>query len=313
MKIRMFIWALLLLPALGFSATMELDSLPLPEFMEQNYPDAQEVVEGVYFNIEEEGTGAVPDAGDYLVVDFVGSRLDGAVFDKSGEEPFIFQLGRRQVINGWERSLGLFKVGSKVTLLLSPDWAYGSEGAGKMVPGDTPVKFEINIQNILSEDEYDKYMIALEEKERKAYQARVESQFEEDKKNIHEYCMANKIKAKRTTSGVSYSVEKKGKGEYPKAGDVLTVEYEGFLVDGTSFDKSNEKEPFVFPLGRGKVIKGWEEALPFFNKGSSGKIVIPSKYAYGQMGIEEESINIPPNSILIFQIKVIDISSPESE
>jgi FKBP-type peptidyl-prolyl cis-trans isomerase len=300
-----------LLPMAEAGTIMGLDSLPLPEFIKQNYPGALSPEEGLHYQIEEQGTGDLPKAGDYLMVEFKGMLLNGTVFDQTEEEPFVFQVGYRQVIRGWDKGLQLIPVGSRVTLLLAPGMAYYKVGAGKLVPPDTPVMFDLKILKILNEQEYDDYMIELEEREREAYQQRVEEQFDEDKWAIHEYCMANKIKTKRTRGGVSYSITKKGKGDYPGKGDQVTIQYKGYLVDGTLFEKNTEKAPFSFTLGGGKVIKGLEEAIPLFNKGAEGWILIPSKLAYGPMPIEEEDISIPANSILVFKVKMLDIQARE--
>ncbi len=290
-----------------------LDTLPLPEFVKENFPKAVEEKEGLYYVIEEQGEGERPSTEDYVLVKFKGSNLKGETFDQSEEEPFIFQLGRRQVIKGWDALIPLFPKGSKVKMLMSSDFAYGTVGAGRLVPPNSPVMFDVEILRILNESEYDDYMVELEERERARYKAMVEEQFQSDKKSIHEYCMENKIKTKRTRGGVSYELKKKGKGALPETGDLVTINYEGFLKDGSTFDKSDEKEPFSFLVGRRKVIEGLDEAIRQFPKGAKGTVLIPSKLAYGPREIEEEGIHIPAHSILIFKIEVLDIKKPEKK
>ncbi|MEM8906626.1 MAG: FKBP-type peptidyl-prolyl cis-trans isomerase, partial [Bacteroidota bacterium] len=153
-------------------------------------------------------------------------------------------------------------------------------------------------------------MIEQEQKERRAYEKHVKDQFLRDKKQIHEYAADNKLRTKRTPSGLSYSIIKKGKGPTAQTGDELLVHYEGFLLNGEKFDSSYEKkQPYRFVLGKGKVIKGWDEGLQYFSKGGEGWLLIPSKFAYGRMAIEEEGIAIPADSVLIFKFKVVDINS----
>lgn len=279
----------------------------LDEYLKQNYPKAQKAEEGLHYVIEKEGKGANPKVGEYVLVEFEGKTLDGTLFDKSQHDPFIFQLGKRQVIRGWDKGLLLFPVGTKVKMFLAPELAYSKTGAGKLVPPNTPVMFDIHVLKILDDDAYDDYMVQLEERERQRYHQMVKERFDADKKAIHEYCMDKKIKAKRTRSGVSYQVTKKGKGLYPQNGETVSIQYEGYLVDGTVFEKNTDKTPFSFEVGKRKAIAGLDEAILFFNKGSEGYVVIPSKLAYGPMPIEEENINIPAHSVLIFKIKVIDI------
>jgi len=158
-------------------------------------------------------------------------------------------------------------------------------------------------------NEYDDYMVAMEKKARKEYEAKKKAQFKTDKKLIQEYLIENKIKkSKRLPSGVSYAITKKGKGDKAKAGDILQVEYAGFLLDGSPFDASKDKQPYQFQLGKRKVIQGWEQAFPHFKKGSEGWILVPSQLAYGPRPIEEDNISIPGNSVLVFKVKVVEVN-----
>ena len=79
------------------------------------------------------------------------------------------------------------------------------------------------------------------------------------------------------------------------------------LIKSLIFDSSyKRKKTYQFVLGRGKVIQGWDEGMQFFNKGSEGWLLIPSKLAYGPMAINEDDINIPGDSALAFKIKIIE-------
>ncbi|MGK0387421.1 MAG: FKBP-type peptidyl-prolyl cis-trans isomerase FkpA [Maribacter sp.] len=293
--------------AFGISTGSAQENKALKKFLKKEYPSAEMVEEGLHYAIETPGKGIKPKKGDYVMVEFEGKRLDGTVFDRSEDEPFVFQLGQRQVIRGWDKSLELFSVGSQVKLFLAPEWAYNKVGAGKMVPPNTPVMFDLRIIKVLDDKAYDAYMVELENKEREQYEAMIEKRFKADKISIHEYCTKNKIKVKRTRSGVSYQVTKKGKGTYPQVGETAVIQYNGYFLDGTVFEKNTEKKPFSFIVGKNKIIKGLEEAIAFFNKGAEGFVVIPSKLAYGPMPIDEENIKIPPHSVLIFKIKMLDI------
>ncbi len=109
--------------------------------------------------------------------------------------------------------------------------------------------------------------------------------------------------AQTTDSGLKYVIEKEGTGEPYKAGDVAKVHYNLFLEDGTKIDSSYDRgEPIAFPVGEGKVIKGWDEALTTFKKGSKVKLIVPPNLGYGdrQMG------PMKPNSTLYFDIEIIE-------
>ena len=96
-----------------------------------------------------------------------------------------------------------------------------------------------------------------------------------------------------------------GTGEPAKVKDKITVHYTGWLEDGTKFDSSLDRGlEFIFTLGIGQVIQGWDEGMLGAKVGEKRKLTIPSALAYGETGMG--SI-IPPNSILIFEVEIINI------
>ncbi len=107
-----------------------------------------------------------------------------------------------------------------------------------------------------------------------------------------------------TPSGLKYVVEKEGEGEAtPKAGQVVTVHYTGKLIDGKKFDSSyDRKQPIDFPVGKGQVIKGWDEALLGMKKGEKRVLIIPSDLGYGPAGRGP----IPPNATMIFDVELLN-------
>ena len=109
---------------------------------------------------------------------------------------------------------------------------------------------------------------------------------------------------KTTASGLKYKVLKQGKGKSPKATDVVTVHYEGKLLDGTVFDSSYQRgEPTSFPLNR--VIQGWTEGLQLMNEGSIYELYIPYRLAYGEQGTPGGPI--PPKADLIFKVELLKV------
>lgn len=298
----------------ALAKTIEKDSLPnLADYVKNKGLSPQKADGGLLYLIEREGTGATPKTGDYVAVAFTGSLLNGRVFDQSTKEnPFIFQLDKRQFLRGWQIGLPLFKVGSKGTLLLPTELGYGQKGSGTTIPPNAALRFDIEVLNIMSEQAYDQYILAQEQKERLAFQKRQDDQLLKDKKDIHYYATEKGMNVKTLHSGLSYVIEKNGKGKNATIGDLLTVAYEGYLLDGRKFDQSERKAPLTFELGAKKVITGWEEGLRHFNSGSEGWLLVPSKLAYGPMGIKEGKVNIPANSVLVFKIKVEKIAKKKA-
>ncbi len=110
---------------------------------------------------------------------------------------------------------------------------------------------------------------------------------------------------KKTESGVEYETTKEGTGAVAKVGQRATLHYVGTLDDGRKFDSSRDpgKEPFIVELGRGSVIRGWEESIPGMRIGEIRKLVIPPSAAYGALG---QGV-IPPNATLHFEVELLNL------
>ena len=109
-----------------------------------------------------------------------------------------------------------------------------------------------------------------------------------------------------TASGLQYEVMQMGTGPKPTAADQVKVNYRGTLIDGTEFDSSYKRgEPAEF--GVGGVIPGWTEALQLMPKGSRWKLYVPQNLAYGA---QSPGASIPAYSALIFEVELLDITTP---
>ena len=107
-----------------------------------------------------------------------------------------------------------------------------------------------------------------------------------------------------TPSGLQYVVVQKGTGTAtPSSGTMVKAHYTGKLLDGTKFDSSYDRgEPISFPVGQGRVIKGWDEAFLAMTKGEKRVLIIPAKLGYGPSGRGP----IPPNSTMVFDVELVD-------
>ena len=109
-----------------------------------------------------------------------------------------------------------------------------------------------------------------------------------------------------TTPGLKYIDPKVGNGRSSKKGDKLTVHYTGYLMNGKKFDSSLDTgKPFVFVLGKGEVIKGWDEGLGNMKAGGKRTLIIPPQLGYGERGAGSA---IPPNSTLKFNVELLKIN-----
>ena len=108
-----------------------------------------------------------------------------------------------------------------------------------------------------------------------------------------------------TASGLVFKLIQQGKGPSPTASDTVKVHYRGTLMDGKEFDSSYKRgQPATF--GVSGVIKGWTEALQLMNAGSKWELYIPPDLAYGEQGRP----NIPPNSLLVFEVELLTNAPP---
>lgn len=95
-----------------------------------------------------------------------------------------------------------------------------------------------------------------------------------------------------------------GTGKTADNGMQVSVAYTGTLTDGTQFDSSVGRAPYTFPLGKGEVIKGWDEGIKGMKVGGKRKLTIPPDMAYGARGYPPV---IPPDATLLFDVELVDV------
>lgn len=111
-------------------------------------------IPGVKITILNEGTGEVAKSGDTVAMNYTGAFQDGNAFDSNVDpkfkhvEPFVFTIGAGQVIKGWDLGIAGMKVGEKRKLELAPEVAYGSQGAGSVIPPNATLVFEVELLGI---------------------------------------------------------------------------------------------------------------------------------------------------------------------
>ncbi len=139
--------------------------------------------------------------------------------------------------------------------------------------------------------------------------AEEEAASKEEEAAIKKYIKENKLDKKvfKTESGLYYVITKKGTGENAQVGQTVSMNYTGYLLNGEVFDSNVDSafghvQPFDFPLGQGRVIKGWDEGIALLNTGAQAKLIIPSRLGYG---MRSPSPKIPANSVLIFDVEML--------
>lgn len=142
------------------------------------------------------------------------------------------------------------------------------------------------------------------------YEKEMAGEKDREIKDIKSYLSKKGIKAEQTKNGAFVQIENAGDAQKAQAGKVASIMYKGyFLTDGKVFDTNMDTskghtDPIDVPVGLGKVIPGWEEALPYFGKGGKGKIFVPAMLGYGPQGSQGA---IPPFSNLVFDVEIRDV------
>lgn len=267
------------------NAQKDIDDQLMQAYFKSNNIKAMRTPSGLYYTISKEGVGENAKKGQTVSVNYTGKLLGSdKPFDSNTDpefkhpEPFSVVLGNGGVIKGWEEGLALMKKGTKGTLYIPSGLAYGAQDRSPTIPPNSILVFDMDILN-------------------------VGTQADIDDKIIKEYLEKNKIKATKTASGMYYAITKEGTGDKPKAGQKVSVKYNGTFMDGKKFDGNMDRpEPFEFTLGQGAVIKGWDEGIALLRKGTKATLFLPSAVAYGERGTGP----IPPNAVLLFDVELID-------
>ena len=238
--------------------------------------DTLETTSGLKYIIVKKGADKTSaKSGEMVTVHYSGYFKDGLMFDSSVKrgQPIKFTLGQGQVIKGWDEALQLMGTGDKYRLIIPYQLAYGEKGRGQSIPPKADLIFDVELV------------------------------FHQPELKIEVYDTKGKDTI-TTKSGLKMIAISNAEGDKPTVGQTVSVHYSGYLEDGKMFDSSVKRgTPIEFPVGVGKVIKGWDEALLLMHKGEKYRLIIPADLAYGERGAGGV---IPPGATLIFDVMLVD-------
>jgi len=240
--------------------------------------DFKTTASGLKYQIHSKGKGPQAKAGDKVTVHYVGKLMDDTEFDQSYKrgQPFSFTLGQGQVIKGWDEGIALLNEGDSATFIIPAELGYGAQAAGS-IPANSVLKFTVHLLKVAPEPKVEPYNTAGKD-------------------------------TLSTPSGLKYImvVDNKKGGEKPGAGANVKVHYTGYFEDGKIFDSSVKRgEPISFQLGKGMVIKGWDEGISLLKPGDKARLLIPYQLAYGEAG---RAPVIPAKTNLIFDVELVSFT-----
>ncbi|WP_420147959.1 FKBP-type peptidyl-prolyl cis-trans isomerase [Spirosoma sp.] len=260
---------------------------------------------GLKYQIHEQSDGTRKGkVGDILTLHLTLLNSKDSILRDTHKEgaPFQMLLQVPPFKGSYEEGLTMLGKGDSATFYVSADSLF-TRAMQPFPPGvqkGTDIGIAVKILNVQTEDEYKKTQAADAEKQKSV-----------DEKIIADYVAKNGLtgKVQKTASGVNYVVTQPGTGPTPQPGDVVQVHYAGKLLNGKEFDNSRTNpqaggKPAQFQIGVGMVIPGWEEGVMKMHKGEKATLIIPSTLAYGPRGSQGA---IPPNSVLLFDIELMDI------
>lgn len=168
---------------------------------------------------------------------------------------------------------------------------------------------QANKTTLMTEDEIRQTLLALQTEMLERQKTEMKAMAAKNLNDGQKFLAENKKNKDVVTlpDGLQYRIIKEGKGDSPKATDIVTTHYRGKLIDGTEFDSSyNRGEPVKFTVNG--VIPGWTEALQLMKPGAKWELFIPAKLAYGEHGVGQI---IGPNSTLIFEVELLNVEKAD--
>ncbi len=265
----------------------------------------QKLPSGLEYKVIKHGTGTrKPVLNDHIEMYIFVHVGDSVIFDSRkmyGPKPVPFPITQPKFKGDPIEGFMLMVEGDSAIFRLPVDSM--QKAGNQLMPwmkSGMLVEYNVTLMKVRSEAE-----------ERKESEENAAKQGTIDDKILQEYFTKNGIKPTKTASGLYYVILKEGSGSNIKAGQNATVFYTGKFMDGKAFDSNTDSsfhhpQPFEVEVGKGRVIKGWDEGLQLLKKGSKAVFYIPSGLAYGAT----DRNPIPANSILVFEVEISNVAEP---
>ncbi len=275
------------------------------------------------FVIDKPG-GKHPVEGDIIRVNMISicnGRMLFSSADRNKGKPAEFSANKPNFKGDIIEPIMLMTPGDSIACLVDADVLFTNTKNKKpdFIKKGDKIQYFIKLVSIKPKEQVQK-------EQQEAFNKQIKEQMEKQKKeeaktmakddkSLQDYFKQHNLNPVKTAGGMYYTLSKEGEGDTPKTGDTVVMNYTGTLMDGTKFDSNEDTAfhhvtPFEFSLGRGQVIKGWDEGVALLKKGSKATFYIPSPMAYGAQSRPGGGANpkgIPANSILFFDVELVNI------
>ena len=276
-----------------------------------------------YVFVENKPTSTHPREGDDVMLRMIAICNNRFMYNSAQAnkgKPGAFSISKAAFKGDIADVLMLMTPGDSVICLVDaqPMYEYTKKKMPDYIkPGDK-IQYNIRLVSIKSKEEKEKEQQAAVAKmmqEEDAHKKTDSSKQLPDDVVLKNYFNSRHIMPVKTLSGLYYSIQQEGSGPQAMPGDTVIMNYRGTFLDGTVFDSNLDSafmhlQPLTFVLGRGRVIKGWEEGIGYLKAGSKAFFYIPSILAYGTQSRPANPGNpkgIPANSILVFDVELVAV------
>ncbi len=269
----------------------------LEEYLIENNITVEPTASGLYFISTEEGDGIKPEGTDLVEIEYTGELVDGTVFgttydtvaaaEQMYDKSVIYgplRFGLESLLPGLQEGLAMINEGGSATLIVPSDIGLGSS-TGSNIPPYSTLIYHIELIRVIQDPD--------------AYETGL----------IQAFLDSNNIDKLASTDSVYYVEEVAGEGAYITQGDLVSLNYTAYYLDGRVFDRSGE-EDYTFSYPGEYLIPGWNEGLLLMQKGSKGTLLIPYTKAYGAAGLVDQRgyTLVGPYMTILFDIEITDLN-----
>jgi FKBP-type peptidyl-prolyl cis-trans isomerase FkpA len=262
---------------------------------------------GLTYKFHKSNRGPNPSIDNIVMIDFAYRYPEDSVFfhSKDAGQPGYVKIEPSGYEGDIYEALRMMTKGDSATFKFNAHSFFTISAGSPIVPDfinpDDSIYVDILMHDFFNQEQFEAHMA----KQREEFMKDQEVASVNEMRRLEQYLEENNINEEPEESGMVIIVTEQGRGPQPQTGQTVTAHYTGKLLDGTVFDSSVERgTPFSFTIGRGQVIRGWDEGFSKLNVGSKARLIIPSHLAYGD---RDRGPVIKAFSTLIFDVELIDV------